>query len=72
MDSFSLIDSSRAVVKGLGLEHEPVVLLVDTQGRIVYADTRRAAVFARFPVSRVLSALGPALVDSMPMSPRPP
>jgi hypothetical protein len=56
-----VVDESRALLHGLSLTREPVVLLTDSTGRIVFVDQRSASQAAQYPMGRVLTDLQGAL-----------
>jgi hypothetical protein len=61
LDSLALFDRDRQVLTSLGVKSEPLVLLVDSTGRILFADSRSSSAAAQFPLGRLLPLLGGAL-----------
>ena len=57
----AVVDPSRALLHGLSLTHEPIVLLADSTGRIVFVDPRTPSQAAQYPMGRVLTDLQGAL-----------
>lgn len=61
LESVALLDPDRALLTALHLESEPLVLLVDPEGRLLFVDTRSSSAAAQFPFGRLLPLLGGAL-----------
>lgn len=61
MESVALLDHDRALLDSLGVKAEPLVLLVDGAGRILFVDSRPSSAAAQFPFGRLLPLLGGAL-----------
>lgn len=57
----ALVDESRALLRGLDVTREPVVLLTDSTGRILLVDPRSASQAAQYPMGRILADLRGAL-----------
>ncbi len=57
----ALVDEPRALLHALSLTREPVVLLADSTGRIVFVDQRSPSQAAQYPIGRVLADLEGAL-----------
>lgn len=59
----AVVDEDRALLRALSFEKEPLVLLVDASGRILFVDQRSASQAAQYPMGHVLhdlqSLLGP-------------
>jgi hypothetical protein len=55
------IDSNRQLLHGLGVLTEPLTLLTDTTGRILFTDSRSTSQAAQFPAAALLHALTPIL-----------
>jgi peroxiredoxin len=53
----ALIDEKRQLLDGLGVSREPLVVLVDTTGRILFVDSRSASRAAQYPVGHILRDL---------------
>lgn len=56
------IDSQRQLLHRLGVQTEPLTLLTDTTGRILFADARSTSQAAQYPAATLLHTLGPILV----------
>ena len=67
LESIALLDHDRSLVKSLGARSEPLVLLLDTAGRILWVDGRSTSAASQFPLGRLLPLLGDAL-QSGPLS----
>lgn len=50
----ALIDERSALLHGLGIAHEPLVILVDSAGRVIFVDVRKASRAAQYPVGHIL------------------
>lgn len=57
----AVVDEPRALLHALSLTREPVVLLADSTGRIVFVDQRSPSQAAQYPMGRVLADLDGAL-----------
>lgn len=57
LEKEALVDEDRRLLKGLRFTHEPIVMLVDSTGRILFADTRGASRAAQYPVGHILRDL---------------
>jgi peroxiredoxin len=64
----ALVDEPRALLRGLGLTQEPVVLVADSTGRVVLVDPRSASQAAQYPMGRILSDLRGAIAATAPTS----
>lgn len=53
----ALVDEDRRLLRGLRIMHEPIVILVDSTGRILFADTRGASRAAQYPVGHIIRDL---------------
>lgn len=60
----ALVDSARTLLAALRVQREPLVLLADSTGRILLADTRGASRAAQFPMGHVLRGLKALLVPA--------
>ena len=56
-----LSDPNRELLRRLGQERPPVIVVVNPEGRVLLSDSRFGMASARFPVSRVLVGLAAAL-----------
>jgi hypothetical protein len=61
LESVGLIDRGRVFLTALRVGHEPLVLLADSTGRILFVDNRSSSAAAQFPLGRLLPLLGGAL-----------
>lgn len=61
LESVALLDPDRALLTSLRAESEPLVLLVDSEGRILFVDNRPSSAASHFPFGRLLPLLGGAL-----------
>ena len=60
----ALIDESSTLLKGLRVHHGPLVLLIDSNGRIVFVDSRSTSQASQYPLGRVLHDLkAPLAID---------
>lgn len=57
----AVVDERRALLHALSLTREPVVLLADSTGRIVFVDQRSPSQAAQYPMGHVLADLEGAL-----------
>jgi hypothetical protein len=64
-----LLDPPRRLLRDLGVEHGPMVMLADSAGRILWADTRTGPQFGPTPVSRALPLLHTVLSGAMAAPP---
>lgn len=51
----AVVDESRALLRALSIRQEPIVLLTDSTGRIVFVDPRTPSQAAQYPMGRVLT-----------------
>ncbi len=61
LQAAALLDTDRRLVKALGVNAEPLVLLVDATGRILFADNRSSSAAAQFPFGKLFPLLGAIL-----------
>jgi len=68
LEAVALLDPDRALLTALHVENEPLVLVVDSAGRILFVDNRSSSAAAQFPFGRLLPLLDGALepVSSSP------
>ncbi|MGH7619774.1 MAG: TlpA family protein disulfide reductase [Gemmatimonadaceae bacterium] len=55
--SSALIDESQGLLRALRLSAEPVTVLIDSSGRVLFEDLRSTSKAAQFPMGRVLHDL---------------
>lgn len=66
----TLLDPGQAIPRALGTPSpDPLILIVDGTGRILYVDARGGAAFSRFPISSVLRAMSAALTAAPARTP---
>lgn len=53
----ALVDEHRELLHALSIESEPVALVVDSTGRIIYMDLRNTSQAAQYPLPRILHDL---------------
>jgi hypothetical protein len=61
LEAVALLDPDRSLLASVGVGSEPLVLLVDSAGRVLFVDNRPSAAAAQFPFGRLLPLLGGAL-----------
>ena len=61
VESTALVDSGATLLRALGLSAEILTMVVDSSGRVVFADPRGASEASQYPVGRVLRGLGAVL-----------
>jgi hypothetical protein len=49
-----LVDEKSVLLHGLGVAREPLVVLVDSTGRVIFVDSRTASRAAQYPVGHIL------------------
>lgn len=67
--SAAMIDEPRSLLHALGLSAEPVAILVDSTGRMLFVDLRSNSKAAQFPMGRVLHDLA-AIFGQLSLRPR--
>jgi peroxiredoxin len=63
LETSTLIDERSSLLHALGVAREPLVIMSDSTGRIIFVDTRNAARAAQYPVGHILRDIG-ALVPA--------
>ena len=61
LEQSALIDEHREILRAFDVTREPMVLLVDSSGAILLADTRNASRAAQYPMGRILRGIGSIL-----------
>ncbi len=61
LEPVALLDRDRVLLDSLRVNREPLVLLVDSTGRILFVDARSSSAATQFPFGRLLPLLGGAL-----------
>lgn len=61
LQSVGLLDKDHRLLSALRIQSAPLVLLVDSTGRILFVDSRSSSAAAQFPFGRLLPLLGGAL-----------
>lgn len=62
LEGYGLIDKERALLRSLELEREPITMLVDTSGRILFIDARSPSEASHYPIGRLLLELISTLI----------
>lgn len=62
----AMIDEPRSLLRALGLSSEPVAILVDSAGRVLFVDLRSTSKAAQFPMGRVLHDLAAVIGQPSP------
>jgi hypothetical protein len=63
-EKIALIDEKRTLLHSLGFDAEPLAVLVDSTGRILYMDLRSTSKAAQYPLGRILFGLQQTLKPS--------
>jgi hypothetical protein len=66
---WSSLDSTGALLRGLGRTHPPVTLLVSAEGRVLWLDDRRGSASYHYTVGRLIPELASALSSDTTAAP---
>lgn len=64
LESLGLLDPDAALLSKLRIQQAPLMLLIDSTGRILFVDNRSSSAAAQFPFGRLLPLLGGVLYTS--------
>jgi hypothetical protein len=64
VDTAALIDEPRALLTALGVTAGTLVLVTDSDGRVLFVDSRRPPERAQYPIGRLLHGLSGVLAPS--------